>query len=131
MPTSGGYTPLKTWTAVSASETVPTTASTFVTPEFFPGADSVEVRFSEFTTDASATTGTVELWVKTRDADGTEIVIPYDADAGSITSGSTSVIIDGVSHTSVPAGSWFARLLVTAGTTPTITGDAYIRYYKS
>lgn len=131
MPTQGGLTLARTWTSVSASEAAPTTSTTFVTPEFFPGADSLEVSFDSITKDASATQGTVELWYKGYDSEGTEQVIPYDATVASFSASSTSDTMDRVQYTNVPAGSWYLRLMVTAGTTPTVTTKGFLRYYKS
>ena len=134
MPTGHGYLIHREWSAQSASETAPTTATTgFENPQFFPGADALRVTFSEFTVSASDTTVTFRLWLKTRSEDGTEFVVPYD-DAIATLSGSSTTLYATPSTTTVsdaPAGSWYVQLddLSTSGTA-SVTGSVKLQYVQ-
>lgn len=130
MPTSGGYTTIKTFTAAT-TEAAPTTASTFVTPEFFPGADSLELVFSAFTVGNADNTATIQLWLKSYDASGTEFVTVYDESVATISGSATTMYATPSSkkYTDVPSGSWFIRASSVAGTTAAITGTVRARYY--
>lgn len=127
MPTGGGYTVLRTWSGVT-TDAAPTTASAFVTPEFFPGANSLEIAFTEITKGAAAD-GEVQLWLRTTDADGTRRVIPYDNTVGTIASGSTSQVLPSLKFADVPPGDWYARILIDTSTGG-FTGTVLARYYK-
>lgn len=128
MPTAGGFTLARTWSS-AASDAAPTTASTFVTPEFFPLADSLEIRFDSVTKGAD-NTATVELWYKGVDDQGTEQVLPYDAAVATISGATTSVVLTGKQFTDVPAGSWYVRLGdISSSGTAAITSKAFLRYY--
>ena len=128
MPTSGGYTVLRSWSAAT-TDAAPTASSTFVTPTFFPGANSVEIAFTELTKGATST-GEVELWLRTTDASGTTQVIPYDTTAGTIETGSTSQVLTSLQLTDVPAGDWYARINIGTASTG-FTGTALIRYFSN
>lgn len=128
MPTSGGYTVLRSWSATT-TDAAPTASSTFVTPTFFPGANSVEIAFTELTKGATST-GEVELWLRTTDASGTTRVIPYDTSAGTIATGSTSQVLTSVQLTDVPPGDWYARIKIGTASTG-FTGTALIRYFSN
>lgn len=126
MPTAIGYKTANTWTAATTSDTVSAT-SDFVNPQFFPGANAVEVAFTEFTKAQAADTATVDLWVKTVDEAGTTRLVPLQTTVINLSASSTSEIKGATLVENVPAGSFYVAL--NAGTiSGGITGVALIRY---
>ena len=125
MPSEHGYLAANTWTSATSSDTVSAT-SAFVNPQFFPGADSLEVAFTEVT-KAAGDAATVDLWLKTRDEDGTVRLVPWQTSVVNFSASSTSEVKGRTLFTNVPAGSWYPALSVTSASTG-FTGTALIRY---
>ena len=132
MPTEAGLESVKTWSSASA-ESAPTTASTFFNPTFSPGVDSLEITLGEFTVNNSDNAATIQLWLKSRDEDGTEFVSVYDESLATVSGSSTTMYATParVQITSVPAGSFFLRASSVTGTGAFLTGSAYARYYRN
>lgn len=127
MPYETGFTVLREF-ASTGTDAAPTASSTFVTPQFAPSQDSVEVAFGEITKGASDT-ATVELWLHTYTDGGEEAVILYD-DLATISGSTTSVTLDRVRLENVPAGSFYARLADASASTE-VTGTVYVRSYQA
>ena len=130
MPTSGGYTTIKSFSAAT-TESAPTTSSTFVNPTFFPGADSLEIVIGELTVNNADNAATLQLWLKSYDADGTEFVTVYDESLATVSGSSTTMYAtpSQKQYTDVPAGSWFIRASSVSGTGGSLTGTVRARYY--
>lgn len=128
MPTEQGYLAANTWASATSSDTI-SASTTFVNPTFFPGADSVEVAFTEFT-KAAGDAATVILYHRSYDEDGTQRTVILDEELANLSASATTERKGRVLLTNVPAGEFYIGLNVTSASTG-FTGTALIRYVDS
>lgn len=125
MPTGIGYTPANSWSSATSSDTI-SAATTFVEPQYYPGADSIEVAFTEIT-KAAGDAAIVRLYYRGYDSAGAQQTIVWDESVANLSASSTSEYAGRSIYTNVPAGEWYVGLDVSSASTG-FTGTALIRY---
>ena len=120
-----GYSNANTWTSATSSDAI-SASTTFVIPTQFPGADSLEVAFTEIT-KAAGDAATVRLYYRGVDEAGATRTVVWDDEVANFSASSTSEFKGRKLYTNVPAGEWYVGLNVTSASTG-FTGSALIRY---
>ena len=125
MPTGIGYTPANSWSSATSSDAI-SASTVFVEPQYYPGADSIEVAFTEIT-KAAGDAAIVRLYYRGYDSAGTQQTIVWDESVANLSASSTSEFAGRSIYTNVPAGEWYVGLDVSSASTG-FTGTALIRY---
>lgn len=125
MPAGHGYLAANTWASATSSDTI-SASTTFVNPQYFPGADSLEIAFTEVT-KAAGDAATVILYGRSYDEDGTQRTYVLDSEVANFSASATTERVGRTVVTNVPAGEFYLGLNVTSASTG-FTGTALIRY---